>query len=127
MSDELKERNILKLILMVRFTCATLDMGHPIHYFDLVNKFTAYLNAWHLTFTEFKGEWSFVIGLLLTNVPPEVLFGRSPTCRRHAVDFDADSHLIQPPIHAPISIGGIHPVHSTEIMDKICPAKAGFD
>jgi hypothetical protein len=27
-SDELKERNILKLILIVRFTCATLDVGH---------------------------------------------------------------------------------------------------
>jgi hypothetical protein len=30
MSDELKERNILKLILIVRFACATLDMGDPI-------------------------------------------------------------------------------------------------
>jgi hypothetical protein len=30
MSDELKERNILKLILIVRFACATLDMGHTI-------------------------------------------------------------------------------------------------
>jgi hypothetical protein len=30
MSDELKERNILKMILIVRFTCATLDVGHPI-------------------------------------------------------------------------------------------------
>jgi hypothetical protein len=30
MSDELKERNILKLILIVRFTCATLDVGHPV-------------------------------------------------------------------------------------------------
>jgi hypothetical protein len=30
MSDELKERNILKLILIVRFACATLNMGHPI-------------------------------------------------------------------------------------------------
>jgi hypothetical protein len=30
MSDELKESNILKLTLMVRFACATLDMGHPI-------------------------------------------------------------------------------------------------
>jgi hypothetical protein len=29
MSDELKERNILKLILIVRFTCATLDVGRP--------------------------------------------------------------------------------------------------
>jgi hypothetical protein len=29
MSDELRERNILKLILIVRFTCATLDVGHP--------------------------------------------------------------------------------------------------
>jgi hypothetical protein len=31
MSDELKERNTLKLILIVRFACATLDMGHPIY------------------------------------------------------------------------------------------------
>jgi hypothetical protein len=31
MSDELKERNILKLILIVRFACATRDVGHPIH------------------------------------------------------------------------------------------------
>jgi hypothetical protein len=30
MSDELKDRNILKLILIVRFACATLDVGHPI-------------------------------------------------------------------------------------------------
>jgi hypothetical protein len=30
MSDEIKERKILKLILIVRFACATLDMGHPI-------------------------------------------------------------------------------------------------
>jgi hypothetical protein len=27
MSDELKERNTLKLILIVRFVCATLDEG----------------------------------------------------------------------------------------------------
>jgi hypothetical protein len=27
---ELKERNILKLILIVRFPCATLELGHPI-------------------------------------------------------------------------------------------------
>jgi hypothetical protein len=31
MSDELKERNMLKLILIVRFSCATLDVGHPIY------------------------------------------------------------------------------------------------
>jgi hypothetical protein len=30
MSDELKEGNILKLILIVRLACATFDMGHPI-------------------------------------------------------------------------------------------------
>jgi hypothetical protein len=30
MSDELKECNIMKLILIVRFACATLDVGHPI-------------------------------------------------------------------------------------------------
>jgi hypothetical protein len=28
MSDELKEHNLLKLILIVRFASATLDMGH---------------------------------------------------------------------------------------------------
>jgi hypothetical protein len=31
MSDELKEHNILKLILIVRFACVTLDVGHPIY------------------------------------------------------------------------------------------------
>jgi hypothetical protein len=30
MSDELKERNLLKLIVIARFACATLDVGHPI-------------------------------------------------------------------------------------------------
>jgi hypothetical protein len=30
MCDEIKERNILKLILIVRFACATLDVGHNI-------------------------------------------------------------------------------------------------
>jgi hypothetical protein len=30
MSDTPKERNILKLILVVRFACATFDVGHPI-------------------------------------------------------------------------------------------------
>jgi hypothetical protein len=30
LSDKLKARNILKLILMVRFACAALDVGHPI-------------------------------------------------------------------------------------------------
>jgi hypothetical protein len=30
MSDELKERNTLKLISIVRYACATLDVGHPI-------------------------------------------------------------------------------------------------
>jgi hypothetical protein len=30
MSDELKDGNILTLILIMRFACATLDMGHPI-------------------------------------------------------------------------------------------------
>jgi hypothetical protein len=30
MSDEVKERNILKLILIVRFACAPFDVGHPI-------------------------------------------------------------------------------------------------
>jgi hypothetical protein len=33
-SDELKERNILKLILIVRLACATLDVGHP-RYFNV--------------------------------------------------------------------------------------------
>jgi hypothetical protein len=31
MSDELKEHNILKLILIMRFACATIDVGHPIY------------------------------------------------------------------------------------------------
>jgi hypothetical protein len=36
MSYELKKHNILKLILIVRFACATLDVGHPIgQSFDL--------------------------------------------------------------------------------------------
>jgi hypothetical protein len=30
MLDELKEHNILKLVLIVRFACAALDVGHPI-------------------------------------------------------------------------------------------------
>jgi hypothetical protein len=30
MPDQLKEGNILKLILILRFTCATFDVGHPI-------------------------------------------------------------------------------------------------
>jgi hypothetical protein len=30
MSDELKERNILKLIFILRFACATVDVGHRI-------------------------------------------------------------------------------------------------
>jgi hypothetical protein len=30
MLDELKEHNILKLILIVRFACVTLHVGHPI-------------------------------------------------------------------------------------------------
>jgi hypothetical protein len=30
MSDELQERNILKLILIMRFACVTFDVGHPI-------------------------------------------------------------------------------------------------
>jgi hypothetical protein len=30
MSDELKERNISKVILIVRLACATLDVGRPI-------------------------------------------------------------------------------------------------
>jgi hypothetical protein len=34
MSDELKERNILKLILIVRFACAILDVGHPTRHKD---------------------------------------------------------------------------------------------
>jgi hypothetical protein len=31
MSDGLKEGNILKLVLIVRFACATLDVGYPIY------------------------------------------------------------------------------------------------
>jgi hypothetical protein len=29
MSDELKERNMLELILIVRFACATFEVGRP--------------------------------------------------------------------------------------------------
>jgi hypothetical protein len=32
MLDELKEGNISNLILIVRFACATLDVGHPINW-----------------------------------------------------------------------------------------------
>jgi hypothetical protein len=32
MSDELKERKILKLILIVRFACATLNVGYPLYW-----------------------------------------------------------------------------------------------
>jgi hypothetical protein len=32
MSDELKERNILKLLLIMKFACDTLDVGHSIHH-----------------------------------------------------------------------------------------------
>jgi hypothetical protein len=35
MPDDLKERNILKLILIVRFVCATLDVGHPV---EIINR-----------------------------------------------------------------------------------------
>jgi hypothetical protein len=43
MSEELKERNLLKLIFIVRFACAMLDVGHPITgllLFNSVQKFT---------------------------------------------------------------------------------------
>jgi hypothetical protein len=43
MSDGLKELRILKLILIVRFACATLDVGHPI---------CAILSIMNLIFTE---------------------------------------------------------------------------
>jgi hypothetical protein len=36
MSDEPKERNILKLILIVRFACAALGVGHPIVYISRI-------------------------------------------------------------------------------------------
>jgi hypothetical protein len=35
MSDALKERNILKLILIVRFACVILDVGPPLHSLSL--------------------------------------------------------------------------------------------
>jgi hypothetical protein len=44
MSDELKEHNILKLILIVRFACSTLYVGHPI---NQVNKRNAGLLSHH--------------------------------------------------------------------------------
>jgi hypothetical protein len=34
MSGEPQERNILKLILIVRFACATLNVGYPIELFE---------------------------------------------------------------------------------------------
>jgi hypothetical protein len=92
-----------------------------------VNKFTIYLNASHLIFAEFKGKWSFIIGFLTTNDPPEIVFGRSPSWRGHSIDFDADDNLTDSPIYAAISIIGIHPVHSIGPMDNNCPAEAGFD
>jgi hypothetical protein len=36
MLDELKERNILKLILIVRFACAPFDVRHPIVVFIVI-------------------------------------------------------------------------------------------
>jgi hypothetical protein len=44
MSDELKERNILKLVLIVRFPCATLDVGHSIYRYGKL-KFTENLST----------------------------------------------------------------------------------
>jgi hypothetical protein len=40
MLDELKGHNILKLILIVRFACATLDVGHPICLFHVSDNVT---------------------------------------------------------------------------------------
>jgi hypothetical protein len=40
-SDELKERNILNLILVMRFACATLDVGHSIILRQLRISFTS--------------------------------------------------------------------------------------
>jgi hypothetical protein len=45
--DELKERNLLKLILIVRFTCATLDVGHPIVPGNHI--FRIYLSGFHVS------------------------------------------------------------------------------
>jgi hypothetical protein len=69
---------------------------------------------------------SLIIGVLSTNDPLKVLFGRSPSWRGLAVGFDGDDHLICQPIRASISIVGIHPVHSMDLMDSNCPAKVGF-
>jgi hypothetical protein len=46
MSDELKERNILPLILIVRFACATLDVGHCIrqNYSDKIHLLSSRLS-----------------------------------------------------------------------------------
>jgi hypothetical protein len=38
-SDELKESNILKLLLIVRFACVTLNVGYPIHHISLAKRF----------------------------------------------------------------------------------------
>jgi hypothetical protein len=48
MSDELKERNILKLILIMRFPCAILDVGHPISCVQVV---TVYSRGQFIRFT----------------------------------------------------------------------------
>jgi hypothetical protein len=53
MLDELKERNILKLILIVRFACATLDVGHP-RFSDLVNLSGAFLEVQMILMTILK-------------------------------------------------------------------------
>jgi hypothetical protein len=45
MLDELKERNILKLILIVRFACVTLDMGHPICHQPRRHSWTIFINV----------------------------------------------------------------------------------
>jgi hypothetical protein len=44
MSDELKKRNILKLILIVRFACATLDVGHPLVCLGMFGQLVCYLS-----------------------------------------------------------------------------------
>jgi hypothetical protein len=45
MSDELKERNISKVILIVRLACATLDVGHPISWFTDGNMVPLFENS----------------------------------------------------------------------------------
>jgi hypothetical protein len=59
MSDELKERNILKLILIVRFACATLDVGHPIYMKPAIFYHSILIPEWTDIFVNFGAVFIF--------------------------------------------------------------------